>query len=561
MISMASLSEIVEKVGPWESKWREKEFNAFRDFLQSLKLWAETSIIKGIREETKYPDEILISPEDEAKSRRIEEAVADPKVSPEYKIDYVAQQRYLDWLWKITQQKTSLAVSMLPKEMIQSIIEDELDGQDWSDIKQRLNYRYSSGTMPQLKMESLYPTYVQKEGWKDEQGMSWKDYKDIMERTLLRYLRTQKDVDYIGRTVGDYLGAETDWMIYRSEDKKIDKPPSNWELLLNPQEITNMEIYRILYEQDAIDEMIAEMIIPLYRFELFEPAIKLQELSIQSNYTSTDDDQAMRDELSNDEEYELDEGYDGNTGDYYEEVKNDPRIVMHQSNIDWKYEHGEFYGTAKEVNYDVDGVQFGQRPIGPQIKYPFLYGDQHRGGPLGKNVTEPWKGGSRSPWFPYGLIKNSSEMANYHIKKYRNTHKIVERLPEDAGVKYPIRTFKVTPYTLESTLMWNNNDIGPILPEVEPEPELPPFLAASPDGSRPLNEKMPLPQYRAKRERIQRIYDRQIELWKKEAPQIPTFDTEEIGLQDIDIKVSIELRSQGLRLINYVLRNSKIIPN
>ena len=551
MIIMVSLSEIVEKIGPWKSKWQENEFNEFRSFLQSLKLWAETSLIKGIREETKYPDEILISPEEEAESRRITDAVTGPKVSPEYRNMYEAQQRYLDWLWKITQQKTSLAVSMLPQEMIRLIIENESDKQDWTSIEQRLNYRYSKGN-PQLKMESLYPSYVLEAGWKDEQGMSWKDYKDIMNRTLLRFLRTQKDVDYIGRTVGDYLGAETDWMIYRSEDKKIDKPPSNWELLLNPQEITNMEISRILYEQDAIDDMITEMIILLYRFELFEPAIKLQELSIQSNYTSTDDEEAMRDELSSDEIYERDNEYNGNTGDYYEEVKNDPRIVMHQSNINWKYENGEFYGNAKEAQLDYGPGGPPQRP--PVIKYPNLFGEQPMTG--GPNPTRS----PRSPWFPYGLIKNSSEMANYHIKKYQNTHKIVERLPEDAGVKYPIRTFKATPYTLKSTLMWNNNDIGPILPEVEPEPKLPPFLAASPDGSRPYDEKMPLPQYRAKRDRIQRIYDRQIEAWKKEAPQIPTFDTEEIGLQDIYIKVSIELRSQGLRLINYVLRNSKILP-
>ena len=81
MINMSSLSDILEEVGPWESPWQEKEFNDFRSFLQSLKLWATTSIIQGIKKDTAYPTAILISPEDEAKSRRRDDAVTDPKIS------------------------------------------------------------------------------------------------------------------------------------------------------------------------------------------------------------------------------------------------------------------------------------------------------------------------------------------------------------------------------------------------------------------------------------------------------------------------------------------------
>jgi len=44
--------------------------------------------------------------------------------------------------------------------------------------------------------------------------------------------------------------------------------------------------------------MIKDMITLLYRFEIFEPVIKLQELSIKSDYTSTADKEMMEDELT-----------------------------------------------------------------------------------------------------------------------------------------------------------------------------------------------------------------------------------------------------------------------
>jgi hypothetical protein len=558
---MVPLSDILDKIEPWETKWQEKEFNEFRGFLQSLKLWAVTSIIQGIREETAYPTEILISPEDEAKSRRIEEAVTDPKVSPEYKQKYEIQQKYLDWLWGITNKKVGPAISILTSEDIAEVATtQQLD----VDTLQNISFRYQTGNAPRLKLESLFPSYLHKAGWKDEQGISWNDYKEIMNRTLLRFLRTQKDVDYIGKTVADYLGADSDWMIYRTQDKRIDRPATDWQLLLNPQELTNMEISRILYDQDGINDMIEDMIILLYRFEIFEPVIKLQTLSIKSDYTSTDDEEVMRDELSIEELEDYDNAGDGNIGDYYEEIKDEPRIPMHQSNITWKYEHGEFEGDAKEMQDWKRGYTEVIKPsnwLAPVIKYPYLFGQQ-------PHEDTKARFGPRSPWFPYGLIKNSSEMANYHTQKYRDIYKYGERhspiktgfLPEDSGIKYPSRNFTATPYTLESTLIWNNNDIGPILPEAKPRPPLPPFLAASPDGSRPYDEEMPLPQYRAKREKIQRIYDRQIEAWKKEAAQIPAFDNEETGLQDINIKLVIKLKSTGLYLINYVLGQPRIIP-
>ena len=68
---------------------------------------------------------------------------------------------------------------------------------------------------------------------------------------------------------------------------------------------------------------------------------------------------------------------------------------------------------------------------------------------------------------------------------------------------------------------------------------------------------MSLPEYRKKREKIQKAYDRATKKWERESPKIPAFDNKNIGLRNIDIKVSIELRPLGLRLINYVNGNLK----
>ena len=564
MINMTSLSDILEEVGPWESPWQEKEFNDFRSFLHSLKLWATTSIIQGIKKDTAYPTAILISPEDEAKSRRRDDAVTDPKISHNYKIQYEAQQRYLQWLWRITNKKIGAAASILtPEEVAEVATTEQLD----LDTLQNIKWLNQKGMAPRLKLESLFPSYVVEAKWKDEQGLTWDDYKDIMTRTLIRFLRTQKDVDYIGKTVADYLGAEDEWMIYYNQDKR---PPRDWQLLLNPQELTPMEISRILYDQDGINDMIEDMIILLYRFEIVEPVIKLQTLSIHSDYTSTDDKEGMKDELSS-EELEYWENSYGNIGDVYEEVKNEPRIAMHHSNIDWKYENGEFEDSAARVTYKRSTIlqKPGPEPYWPQIKYPFLIGDQHRGDPPFNNgVKEPWRVGHRDTWFPYGLIKNSSEMANYHTQKYRDNNipdKWEERhspiktgfSPEDSGIKYPIRNFTATPYTLESTLIWNNNDNSPILPEGPPRPPKPPILKTE---RRPVDEPMSLQQYNAKREKVQRLWDRFMEQWEEEAPQIPAFDNEETGLQDINITLVIKLKSTGLYIINYVLGQPKILP-
>ena len=253
------------------------------------------------------------------------------------------------------------------------------------DTLQNITWWNRKGTAPRLKLESLFPSNLHKAGWKDEQGLTWDDYKDIMTRTLIRFLRTQKDVDYIGKTVADYLGAEDEWLIYYNQDKR---PPRDWQLLLNPQGLTTMEISRLLYDQDGINDMIEDMIILLYRFEIVEPVIKLQTLSIHSDYTSTDDEEGMKDELSNEELEYWERGSDANIGNVYEEVKNEPRIAMHHSNIDWKYENGEFEDSAKRKTYDVDGFQSGQIPIGPQIKYPFLIRDQHRGEALLEKIPK-----------------------------------------------------------------------------------------------------------------------------------------------------------------------------
>ena len=71
---------------------------------------------------------------------------------------------------------------------------------------------------------------------------------------------------------------------------------------------------------------------------------------------------------------------------------------------------------------------------------------------------------------------------------------------------------------------------------------------------------MSLQQYNAKREKVQRLWDRFMEQWEEEAPQIPAFDNEETGLQDINIKLVIKLKSTGLYIINYVLGQPKILP-
>ena len=116
MINMVTLAEILEEIGPWDVDWQQTEFNGFKSFMQTLKLWAETSFTLDIREETRYPEEILPSPEEEAQSRRAKDAVTNPKISPEYKEMYDEQQRYLSWLWRLTNQNTANAINILKKE-------------------------------------------------------------------------------------------------------------------------------------------------------------------------------------------------------------------------------------------------------------------------------------------------------------------------------------------------------------------------------------------------------------------------------------------------------------
>ena len=206
----------------------------------------------------------------------------------------------------------------------------------------------------------------------------------------------------------------------------------------------------------------------------------------------------MYEELSNEEQEFWDRANDDelSMGDFYEEELGEPRIPVHQSKIDWKYEDGEFGGSAKGL-LKTESAQGINRLV--RIEYPVRFNEQ-----VGKIKHKKYQPTSNDPWFPYGIIKDSSELA-YYTKGER---------PQ------PLYEFTATPYTLESSLVWYREDLGGLVDNV--------LKAAK--------------------------YE------KDTKPSIPNFDHEEVGMKEMDIKVTIKLKQTGLRFINYVLGNHKMAP-
>ncbi len=367
----------------------------YEDFIASLKVWAESSIIVSVK-----PLVSIVSQLNYINKSTIYESK-------------LRQRNYMQGVntWKnverLFNRKLTPFYSLgIPENWMEPSIYQDFIGHLDEDTKFMFEkhcekYKANKGSPVPYGASHLDTHPLERYGkfepsWKDNNGKSLQDYKDEVTRDLLDAVETNKDSDYVNKSAAAYLTAKA-YHIPFLNDQVTGFTPSQrnnikygWDYLINewtPLFTRQMReecsflfnssggrsigynarskidtIYQPLYDQIKereelldLDELLEEMSYLLEVFNLHEPVLKLDQFEIESVYADDGIDEegmeeqfrdSVRENLSGDElerydndayDFIDDEGYD--ISEYIEDYSwNSPELSRHHNNqVKWEW--------------------------------------------------------------------------------------------------------------------------------------------------------------------------------------------------------------------------------
>ena len=575
----------------------------YEDFIVSLKVWAESSIILSVK-----PLVSIVSQLNYAEKS----TTYDSKLKQR---NYMQGVRTWKNVERFFNRKLTPFYSLgIPENWMERSIYQDFIGHLDEDTKFMFErhcekYKANKGSPVPYGASHLDTHPLERygnfeRGWTDGNGKSLQDYKDEATRDLLDAAENNKDSDYVNQSASAYLSAKPYLLPHITAvgtlpDSKVkygwDYLINEWTPLFTQQMRQDLDplfrsrgrssyvipkldtIYQPLYDQIKereefldLDDLLKEMSYLLEVFNLYEPVLELTRFEIKSVYADDGIDEegmqeqwrsSIRDNLSGDELERFDndeydfidyEGYDIN--DYINDFNwYSPELSRHHNNqVMWKWNRNadmEIPDLTDTIKIDGEQMSNFAYIPSPFSKQYVPVGDHHN---YSSHFREPTNE-------LIGMIWGEYAWPNIY---QHQTQKVDEN---PATLTSPF-----IPFNLPLDIRRLRYLAGDSLTHSTPTEHLSKFVEDF-EFSRPLINveisggygRLNVSAYGEREKRDEPIIpgidaDKYGTAKPGTEPKIPKFEEETMGLQYFDIRIFIEFMSKAAPIINYVRNKPKI---